>query len=93
MASRWDAVCVSFGDPVVSPAGAGSTTGYRLRSLRDQDGPAASEHHFVGVNKMVPAGHPQEGAGIHLKSGSLNNQAREFESRIAENIVEILETA
>ena len=50
-----------------------------------------SEHHFVGVNKMLPAGHPQEGAGIHIKSFSLNNQVRELETRMAENVVEILE--
>ena len=68
-----------------------STTGYRLQSLRDQDGAAASEHHFADVNKMVPASHPPEGAGIHLKPGSLNNPTRELETRIAENVGKLLE--
>ena len=68
-----------------------STTGYRLQSLRDQDGAATSEHHFADVNKMVPAGHPPEGAGIHLKPGSLNNPTRELETRIAENVGKLLE--
>lgn len=42
------------------------------------------EHHFVGVNKMVPAGHSESCAGI-------NAEARELEAKIAENVVELLE--
>ena len=40
--------------------------------------------HFVGVNKMVSAGHPERCAGI-------NAEARELETKIAENVVELLE--
>jgi hypothetical protein len=40
--------------------------------------------HFVGVNKMVPAGHSERRSGI-------NAEARELETRIAENVVELLE--
>ena len=40
---------------------------------------------------MLPAGHPQKGAGIHLKPGSPNNPTRELEARIAENVEELLE--
>jgi hypothetical protein len=42
------------------------------------------EHHFVGVTKMVPAGHSERCAGI-------NTEARELETKIAENVVELLE--
>jgi hypothetical protein len=47
---------------------------------------ATFEHHFVGVNKMVPAAHSERCPGI-------NAEARELEERIAENVVELLETA
>ena len=46
---------------------------------------------FAGISKMLPASHPPEGAGIHLKPGSLNNPTRELEARIAENVGELLE--
>jgi hypothetical protein len=39
-----------------------------------------SEHHFVGVSKMVPP----------CKLG-MNTEARELEAKIAENVVELLE--
>ena len=42
------------------------------------------EHHFVGVNKMVPAAHSERRAVI-------NAEVRELEARIAENVVELLE--
>ena len=45
---------------------------------------AKFEHHFVGVNKMVPAGHLE-------RCAELNAEARELESKIAENVVELLE--
>jgi hypothetical protein len=41
------------------------------------------EHHFVGVNKMVLAGHPKRPVGTNVG-------VREFETRIAENVVELL---
>ena len=44
------------------------------------------EHHFVGVNKMVPTGHLKCCLGI-------NAEAREPEAKSAENVVELLETA
>ena len=40
--------------------------------------------HFVGVSKMVPAGHSERCAGI-------NAEVRELEAKIAENVVELLE--
>jgi len=45
---------------------------------------ANSEHHFVGVNKMVSAAHSEGCTGI-------NAEARELEAKIAENVVELLE--
>ena len=42
------------------------------------------EHHFVGVNKMVPTGHSEMCAGI-------NGGACELKAWIAENVVELLE--
>jgi hypothetical protein len=45
---------------------------------------ATFEHHFVGVNKMVPAAHSERCAGI-------NAEARELEEKIAQNVVELLE--
>ncbi len=76
-----------------------STTGYRLGSRWDHPDRPVSDHfpdvrkmvprwlladHFVGVNKMVPAAHSERCAGI-------NAEAREFEARITENFVELLE--
>lgn len=56
------------------------------RNPLDFQCPAASEHHFVGVNKIVPATHS-------LNPVTLKSDARELEARIAENVAEILETA
>lgn len=47
---------------------------------------AASEHHFVGVNKMIPA-------TPSLNPITLNNEACELEARIADNVAELLESA
>jgi hypothetical protein len=97
MASLRDAGFASFDGPVVSLR---STTGYRLGSRRDHPDRPVSDHfpdvrkmvsrspfvdHFAGVNKMVPTGHPERCAGI-------NAEARELEVKIAENVVELLET-
>ena len=43
-----------------------------------------SEHHFVGVNKMVSAAHSERCVGI-------NAEALKLEAKIAENVVELLE--
>jgi hypothetical protein len=43
------------------------------------------EHHFPDVRKMVPASHSERRAGI-------NAQERELEAKVAENVVELLET-
>jgi hypothetical protein len=43
------------------------------------------EHHFVGFNRMVSAGRSERCAGI-------NAEARELEAKIAENVVELLES-
>ena len=43
------------------------------------------EHHFVGVNKMVPAGHSERGT-------EMSNEARELDVNIAENVVELVDT-
>ena len=61
MASRRDALSVSFDDPVVSllpVVSLRSTTGYRLRSRWDHpDCPECPiSDHFADANKMVPAG-------------------------------------
>jgi hypothetical protein len=40
--------------------------------------------HFVGVSKMVPAGH-SDGCAV------IKAEARELEAEIAENVVELLE--
>ena len=48
--------------------------------------PRANSDHFADVSKMVPAGHSERCAGI-------NAEARGLEAKIAENVVEILETA
>ena len=42
------------------------------------------EHHFPDVRKMVPADHSERCTGI-------NAEARELETKIAENVVELLE--
>ena len=43
-----------------------------------------TEHHFPDVRKMVPADHSERCTGI-------NAEARELETKIAENVVELLE--
>ncbi len=59
-----------------------TTTGLRQTAVLQRF--ANIEHHFVGVNKMVPAGQLERCVG-------LNAEARELEAKIAENVVELLE--
>ncbi len=98
MASRWDADRFAVRHPVLSLR---STTGYRLRSFWDQDGPAASEHHFADASKMIspfPCSvglRPSHSAIANGKSATVTdsryNEAREVESQIAENVSALLE--
>ena len=88
LASRRDADGFLFSHPVVSlvppVVSLRSTTGYRLRSRWDHDGSSVSGHHFVGVNKMIAVGRSEN-------PETRNNEARELEARIAENVEELLE--
>ena len=59
---------------------------------------AKFEHHFAGVNKMVSTGHSKRLAetndeALNEELEVLNAEARELEAKIAENVVELLETA
>jgi hypothetical protein len=59
-----------------------TNTGFRQAAVYQRF--AKFEHHFAGVNKMVPARHPKRHEGI-------NAEVRELEAKIAENVVELLE--
>lgn len=83
---RW---CDIYSAPMVHPsASPGQRPGFLSRpwinALKGRN-PEADDH-FVGVNKMTPA-------TLSLNPLAPNNEARELEARIAENVAEILETA